>query len=127
MGAGKTYSPEFKQRVVKIFLEEGMTYAALSSRFGVTGSTIKNWVKEHLVATDSSDDKKDARKVKMFLNDLSMIFKKHNVTPDEAEYRIEERKACFDISFFIFDINTNLLTGKELQDHFQKRMAGVRS
>jgi transposase len=41
----KHYEPEFKQKIIRLHLEEGRTIQSLSSEYGVSGASISIWVR----------------------------------------------------------------------------------
>jgi transposase len=41
------YEPEFKERIIRLHLEEGRTLSSLSEEYGVHKATISNWVKSY--------------------------------------------------------------------------------
>lgn len=43
--SGKRYSTEFKERIVKLYVDSHQSMSALSREYGVTTSTISKWIK----------------------------------------------------------------------------------
>lgn len=42
----RSYSPEFKKKIVQLHLEEGRTYASLTAEYNVSKASISKWCKE---------------------------------------------------------------------------------
>ena len=42
----KSYTPEFKQQIVDLYLAGGTSYPQLEREYGVNRSTLSNWVKQ---------------------------------------------------------------------------------
>lgn len=40
------YEPEFKKKIIRLHLEEGLTYKSLTQEYGVSKSAISRWVEE---------------------------------------------------------------------------------
>lgn len=45
--AYKRYTPEFRDAVVRRYLETEMTYIEIEAETGVSGKTLAKWVKEY--------------------------------------------------------------------------------
>ena len=39
----RKYEPEFKQKIIRLHLEEGRTYKSISSEYGVSKTAIQHW------------------------------------------------------------------------------------
>ena len=42
----KHYEPEFKNRIVRLHLEDGRTLKSLADEYGVSRASIKNWTSQ---------------------------------------------------------------------------------
>ena len=42
----QSYTPEFKQKIVRLHLEEGRTFQSITAEYGVSKGTISKWCKE---------------------------------------------------------------------------------
>ena len=47
MKKGQKYEPEFKDRILRLHLEEGRTQSSLTKEYGLGQGTISYWLKQH--------------------------------------------------------------------------------
>ena len=43
----RNYEPEFKNKIIRLHLEEGRTYKSISEEFGVSKSAVTRWCDEY--------------------------------------------------------------------------------
>ena len=42
----RSYTPELKEKIIRLHLEEGRTYQSITAEYGVSKATISKWCKE---------------------------------------------------------------------------------
>ena len=93
MGKGRRYDQEYKDMIVELF-KSGMSFAELSSEYGIAKSTINGWVK------DVKEIKEDENEV-MTLKEVNALKKEMARIKEENEI-LHHRRALAKKAMAIF-------------------------
>ena len=55
----RSYTPEFKKKIVRLHEEEGRTYKSITAEYGVSKASISKWCREFSKECQSSPEAKE--------------------------------------------------------------------
>ena len=90
--ANISYEKEFKEKLVKLHLEEGRTPSSLAKEYNISRSTIASWIKTYSKECEDSNEMNSNISPKMY-DELKMLRKK--VHELEKENSFLKKTAAF--------------------------------
>lgn len=59
----KNYEPEFRQKIVRLVLEEGRTLKSVNEEYSLGEGTVRGWIRKFDEECESNPDTKDTKKL----------------------------------------------------------------
>ena len=88
--------PELKQRIIKLYIQEGRTYQSLSDEYGLSRDVIGRWVKKYRenAATDALQTKQlaDMEAMRNMQKELEELRKENDFLKKAAAFFAKESK-----------------------------------
>ncbi len=86
----KVYEPEFKKKIVQLYLEQGRTVKSLNEEFQLGNGTVRKWVRAFREECETDPD----------LNDTKKLYEENRRLRRELEEKKKEIEVLERVSFF---------------------------